>query len=129
MRLEKIFSAGVTERKFPPIMLVIAAMHSQQSRKSRAVSSGVEHSIHTAGVASSKLAPPTRIQTKRPAIQLAFLRFAVSLSTGGEMPTGAAASGEIMEHRPARGCALRLRTAVVAIPGHGPRFHLRRRAV
>ena len=59
MCLEKIFSSGVTERKIPPIMLVIAAMQTQQKQKKGAVSSGVEHSIHTAGVASSKLAPPT----------------------------------------------------------------------
>src|SRR5205085_8716640 len=42
-------------------MLVIAAIHSLARVVRRAVSSGVEHSIHTAGVASSKLAPPTRI--------------------------------------------------------------------
>lgn len=80
MRLEKIFSTGVTERKFPPIMLVIAAMHSQQSRKSRAVSSGVEHSIHTAGVASSKLAPPTRILVWNQRLGIVRQRFETTAS-------------------------------------------------
>ena len=32
MYLEKIFSAGVTKRKTPPIMLVIAAMQTQQKQ-------------------------------------------------------------------------------------------------
>src|SRR5665647_1475875 len=41
----------------------------------RAVSSGVEHCIHTAGVASSKLAPPTTIALNKKAksFNLAFL--------------------------------------------------------
>jgi hypothetical protein len=55
VRVEKLFAKSLTvEKVFGIIRLVV-----------REVSSGVEHCIHTAGVASSKLALPTRIAERQ----------------------------------------------------------------
>ena len=60
---------GVRAKKRPPTnfsaefkLSVLKRMRDEGlSQRQREISSGVEHCIHTAGVASSKLAPPTRI--------------------------------------------------------------------
>lgn len=57
-------------------MLTLVRKKYGKTVSDRAVSSGVEHYIHTVGVAGSKPAPPTRIkQNATPEVAFSFLCF------------------------------------------------------